>query len=1080
MALNIVVPLAGAGSRFSKNLWHQGKPMIDIAGKPMLQWVVENVNTTVYEPNFIFIARRDYEGHLERLIAGTGVEKYQIKYLDEVLQGAALTVLTVRDWIDNDTPIFVVNSDQYLEFDKDEFYSRMKRDYSTCGSDGFILSFEPEQKTTAWSYVELDSRSEFVTQVKEKVVLSDIATVGAYAWRTGRDFVNSALRMIDADDTTNGEFYVAPVYNYSPGSKYKVFPVSKMYGTGVPSDLVAFYRDHIRELPLKSSVRSSHPVRFIAHRGNTDRKDVSQENNPRYIGIALHLGYDVEVDAWCVDGDWFLGHDEPQYAIDYTFLLRSGLVVHAKNLAALSALARDERIHSFSHDHDDVVYTSSRILWTYPDKPLGDNSVAVMFSGDAASRVRLLDEPGVVGICADDVRDLRCSLAEARNVVNAVVFDLDGTLVETRDLHKVALNEALRAVAGEEYVISDEEHHAQFDGLSTAQKLKKLNAQKNMNPDLNKAVWEKKQELTNTMVSQTVKPDKRIAAVIRHLKQRGYPVAVASNCIRSSVDLILKCLGIYDLVDLSVSNDDVEIAKPAPDIYARAAACFGLRADELLVVEDAPFGWQAALSSGAHLMPISCPADVTLDSVSEKIAEINNTHHPVVVIVPLAGPIPLVHGASGAKGFHPSLYDIRGKSAIEHAMQSVVSRRHPMKFVFVVLGDSIPDAVLMRATNWLPTSIVRLPAPTRGALESVLAAERFICEDSPLLICDGCHVDEWRPGSDIDELLDARGCTAAVTVTPSYDERWSYATIDPDGFVSSVQEKAKISNHALTGLYMWRQGKDFIRDAKLAMSHGPRVRGRLYVAPVLNYTISSAGGRVRSVPVRYMHSLGTHSEVLQFALRNYALTRDVEFERVYCIMREKWRDLEARFTWNAATDTRQCVAAYTLATKSNFRDDSDVLSSVQSAFADHLIYTTDRNLHFTFLKLTKFCKGVGESVDAATFESLLYERVKQFAIEFKELIVTSDSVLMVGIPDIPVNDIRQDFRKYFPDMPQEQDICHATLVRFTRALNDNERAFLKSMTRRLAGVVLHVDEIRLASCDYPMLSERNDTIFKLS
>ena len=229
-----------------------------------------------------------------------------------------------------------------------------------------------------------------------------------------------------------------------------------MYGTGVPRDLVHFCRDAIRGSPEPASVRTSHPTRLIAHRGNTGGKYEHRENEPAYIMEALAQGYDVEVDAWCVDGAWHLGHDKPQYEIEYSFLLQKGLVVHAKNLSALSVLARDERIHSFSHDVDDVVLSSQRLLWTYPGKPLGENSVAVMFSGDVKNRVALLGRPGVVGICADDVGLLRATFARPSHVINSIVFDLDGTLFETRDLHKDALNEALRSVAGGSFVISEE------------------------------------------------------------------------------------------------------------------------------------------------------------------------------------------------------------------------------------------------------------------------------------------------------------------------------------------------------------------------------------------------------------------------------------------------------------------------------------------------------------------------------------------------------------------------------------------------------------------------------------------------
>ena len=128
-----------------------------------------------------------------------------------------MTLLSAASEISGDLPLFVVNSDQILEFDKQAFYSQMKQDFASRTSDGFVLTFEPHEKTTAWSYARLNAFG-FIEEVKEKVVISNLATVGAYAWRTGDDFLTSARKMISADDKTNGEFYVAPVYNYSPGS----------------------------------------------------------------------------------------------------------------------------------------------------------------------------------------------------------------------------------------------------------------------------------------------------------------------------------------------------------------------------------------------------------------------------------------------------------------------------------------------------------------------------------------------------------------------------------------------------------------------------------------------------------------------------------------------------------------------------------------------------------------------------------------------------------------------------------------------------------------------------------------------
>jgi hypothetical protein len=207
------------------------------------------------------------------------------------------------------------------------------------------------------------------------------------------------------------------------------------------------------------------------------------------------------------------------------------------------------------------------------------------------------------------------------------------------------------------------------------------------------------------------------------------------------------------------------------------------------------------------------------------------------------------------------------------------------------------------------------------------------------------------------------------------------------------------------------------------------------------------------------------------------------FEKVHAVMRAKWKHQQAvPFTWNARTDKRTCVAAYAPATRNSFRDNLNALANIHDAFADHLIYTTDANLHFTFLKLTEFSEDPPTPPDGPLFESLVHQYLRPFSIVFTEIIVTSDSILMVGVPDIPVNDIRQAFllahERNSPTV-QQQDICHATLVRFTRPLNNAERDSLATLNRKLVGVVLRVSDLRLAVCDYAMLSDRNETIYTL-
>jgi hypothetical protein len=120
-------------------------------------------------------------------------------------------------------------------------------------------------------------------------------------------------------------------------------------------------------------------MKIIAHRGNTLGPDTENENNPDHITKALLLGFDVEIDLWVVDDALFLGHDLPQYAIDEEFLHTPGLWIHCKNVHAMAyCKSKNIRNNFFWHQEDDMVLTSTGVVWTYPGKPLTSFSVAVM------------------------------------------------------------------------------------------------------------------------------------------------------------------------------------------------------------------------------------------------------------------------------------------------------------------------------------------------------------------------------------------------------------------------------------------------------------------------------------------------------------------------------------------------------------------------------------------------------------------------------------------------------------------------------------------------------------------------------
>jgi HAD superfamily hydrolase (TIGR01509 family) len=231
--MNILVPMAGAGSRFAQAGYTFPKPLIDVRGKPMIQVVVENLNI---EAHYIFLVQKEhYEKynlkHLLNLIA-PGCDVVQV---DGITEGAACTTLLASDLINSDEPLLTVNSDQFVEWNSNEVLYA----WSADSIDGGILTFKGTHPK--WSFAKLDDNG-FVSEVAEKSPISDNATVGIYFWKKGSDYVKYAKQMIDKNIRTNNEFYVCPVFNEAiqDGKKIRIKEINKMWGLGTPEDLNYF------------------------------------------------------------------------------------------------------------------------------------------------------------------------------------------------------------------------------------------------------------------------------------------------------------------------------------------------------------------------------------------------------------------------------------------------------------------------------------------------------------------------------------------------------------------------------------------------------------------------------------------------------------------------------------------------------------------------------------------------------------------------------------------------------------------------------------------------------------------------
>lgn len=242
--INIVLPIAGRGSRFVEAGFELPKPLIEVYGKPMIEVVVNNIKP-LCEHRFIFVALKE---HLDKLGMKDTLNRIApgciIVSVNEVTEGAACTVLLAREYIDNNDQLMMANSDQWVDIDINDYLSVM----DDQKVDGLIMTMWADDPK--WSFVGFDKEGK-VNKVVEKQVISNEATVGIYNFRRGSDFVKSADQMITKNLRVKNEFYVAPSYNemINNQAEITIFNIGKeydgMYGMGIPSDLERFVQSSV-------------------------------------------------------------------------------------------------------------------------------------------------------------------------------------------------------------------------------------------------------------------------------------------------------------------------------------------------------------------------------------------------------------------------------------------------------------------------------------------------------------------------------------------------------------------------------------------------------------------------------------------------------------------------------------------------------------------------------------------------------------------------------------------------------------------------------------------------------------------
>lgn len=459
--------------------------------------------------------------------------------------------------------------------------------------------------------------------------------------------------------------------------------------------------------------------------------------------------------------------------------------------------------------------------------------------------------------------------------IKLIIFDLDGVLVDSRKLHYEALNSALRAI-DEKYTIGYKEHLAKYDGLPTKKKLEILTREKNLPVDLYDRVWSIKQDKTIDVINKVFTYDERICSLLRDLKNMGYFIYCASNSIWNTVKTVLLRTGCLEYVDFLISNEEVKNPKPFPEMYLKCIERSKLSTREVMICEDSPIGRESAIKSGAHLCPIKDPSDLTLKKIVKYIKRFENETisyldtkwiRDINVVVPMSG-----CGSRFADAGYivpKPLININGKSMIQIVVENL---NIAGQYIFIVQKNHFERYSLDHLLNKIAPGckIIQVDNVTEGAACSVLLAEEFINNDTPLLIANCDQYLEWDSNQFL-YFADSDGIDGCISTFYSTDPKWSYVKLNSFGLVTEVQEKKPISTIATTGIYFWKKGKLFVKYAKQMIEKNIRVNNEFYVCPVYNEAILD-GKNIKIMDCKTFWSLGTPND-LNFFLAHFDLTR---------------------------------------------------------------------------------------------------------------------------------------------------------------------------------------------------------------
>jgi len=452
-------------------------------------------------------------------------------------------------------------------------------------------------------------------------------------------------------------------------------------------------------------------------------------------------------------------------------------------------------------------------------------------------------------------------------MIKLIVFDLDGVLVDAKDIHYEAFNRAL-ATVDPKYVIGRDEHLSKYDGLNTTKKLNMLTAEKGLPKDAHDLVWKQKQQETRAII-QEFEPSVRLCEVLRQLKNDGFILAVASNSIRETVKLMLLQKGFIPYIDFFFSNQDVTHPKPNVEMYLECMIKAGVSPKETIIIEDSHIGRKAAVDSGAHLFAVRDSHDVQYHPIKEMADALGNTGHKpkwqgrkMKVLIPMAGAGSRF--ATAGYSFPKPLIAVKNLNDKPMIQVIVENLNVDAEHVFIVRDEHCAKYNLPQLLGVISpgSKVVTVDHLTEGAACTTLLAKEFINNDEPLLIANSDQFVEWDSNEFMYSMMDS-GIDGGILTFGNSHPKWSYVRLDDNGFVTEVREKKVISNEATVGIYYWKRGSDYVKYAEQMIAKNFRVNNEFYVAPVYNEAIAD-GKRIKIFHIDKMWGLGTPEDLTYF------------------------------------------------------------------------------------------------------------------------------------------------------------------------------------------------------------------------